>query len=482
MTCAVVWFRRDLRLADNPALTAALSHSERVIPLYIHAPDEESPWAPGSASRLWLHHSLEALDARLRDYGSRLILRQGPARTVIEHLFSETRVESVWWNRLYEPAIVKRDSNLKQWLRTQGLKAHSFNAALLHDPWEVETGEGKPYKVFTPFWNKIKTRPVREALAEPDDMPAVCNRIGSESITDLDLMPGRDWTKRIMSGWTPGELGAHSSFEPFLECGLPGYKQGRDLPAASATSRLSPHLHWGEIGPVQVWHTVKEYAAQHSEYGLGVSSETYLSELAWREFAHHLLYHFPQTPLEPLDKRFKEFPWAKNYAARLRAWQRGETGIPIVDAGMRQLWASGWMHNRVRMVVASFLTKNLLIPWQEGARWFWDTLVDADLANNTLGWQWTAGSGADAAPYFRIFNPVRQGERFDEQGDYVRCWIPELNRLPGEYIHAPWTAPAETLASADIELGKHYPAPIVDLRDSRQRALAAFDTIKNFER
>jgi len=470
---AILWFRRDLRLADNPALLAAIDHGD-VLPVYLHAPDEEAPWAPGGAQRVWLHRTLAALDDSLRRRGSRLVVRRGPSLAALQELIAESGADAVFWNRLYEPAAIDRDKAIKRRLQDDGIHAASHNAALLREPWDIATGEGTPYKVFTPFRKALHGEPMAAPRHAPERLPRVPDAIRGIDIEALGLLPEVPWHRGILETWQPGEDGAHTALEAFLDTAAAGYADDRDRPGRAGTSRLSPHLHFGEIGPRQVWHRVHEWLG---DGGGDRGAEVFLSELAWREFAHHLLYHFPHTPEEPLDRRFEAFPWADDDAA-LAAWQDGRTGIPMVDAGMRELWHTGWMHNRVRMVVASFLTKNLRLPWQHGARWFWDTLVDADLANNTLGWQWTAGCGADAAPFFRIFNPVRQGERFDPGGDYVRQWLPELAGLPDRHIHAPWAAPRDTLREAGVALGDDYPAPLVDLKASRREALAAFERIK----
>lgn len=466
----ILWFRRDLRLADNPALHAAPARGA-VVPVYIHAPDEEAPWAPGGAQKVWLHFTLRALDGDLRALGSRLVIRRGPTLDTLRELVRETGAEAVFWNRLYEPAVIERDRVIEQGLREEGLHIGNGNAALLHEPWEIATGAGTPYRVFTPFLKSLSRRDATPPTTAPTRLPPVPETTRGLAAEALDLLPRTPWDRTIRAAWTPGEKGAHAALERFLDTAADSYAEERDRPCMASTSRLSPHLHFGEIGPRQIRHRIREAAA-------GRGTDRFLEELGWREFAHHLLYHYPETPETPLDRRFADFPWVED-EARLQAWRRGRTGIPMVDAGMRELWAAGWMHNRLRMVVASFLIKNLRLPWQAGARWFWDTLVDADLANNTLGWQWVAGCGADAAPYFRIFNPVRQGQRFDPAGDYVRRWVPELARLPVKHIHAPWQAPAAALAAAGVVLDRDYPRPLVDLRESRAAALSAFELIKN---
>ncbi|MGQ0501810.1 MAG: cryptochrome/photolyase family protein [Panacagrimonas sp.] len=486
MDTAIVWFRRDLRLADHPALHAALERHERVIAVYIHEPDAEAPWAPGGASRWWLHHSLAALDGQLREKGSRLVLRAGDTLEQLRHLLHSSGAVAVYWNRLYEPAFVARNKQVKDALRADGLIAESFNGALLVEPWSMKTASGEPYRVFTPFWRNASVKlhaqlqsgrvplPAPERIATPESLPE------SLPLAGLDLLPGVHWDAGFKAHWSPGEAGALARLEQFADDAAGRYRQRRDLPAVDGTSCLSAPLHFGELSPLQLVARMERLRAAEPSAGVHANAEAYVRELGWREFAHHLLYHFPRTPEAPLHEKFAAFPWRPRhaYAADLAAWQRGRTGFPLIDAGMRQLWQTGWMHNRVRMVVASFLIKNLLVPWQDGARWFWDTLVDADLANNTLGWQWSAGSGADAAPYFRVFNPVLQSTRFDEDGEYIRRWVPELARLPRDGIHAPWQAKAGVLVGAGVKLGQSYPEPIVDLAASRERALAAYDAVK----
>ncbi len=475
MSTALLWFRRDLRLEDNPALRHAARNAEAVVPVFIYAPDEEAPWQPGSASRWWLHQSLGSLSQQLERRGSKLIVRRGPTVATLLELCEQTGARTVLWNRLYDPAIVRRDTEVERTLQQQGIEVQSFNAALLREPWDVMTGNGEPYKVFTPFWKACLAPP------EPPVPQPAPRQLGSPrrwpsglAIAALDLMPKIDWYAGIARAWTPGEPAARQRLRRFVEAGLADYAGRRDVPGADGVSRLSPHLHFGEISPRRVWHAVRELAVGE---GIEVEAEAFLRQLGWRDFAHHLLFHFPDTDRRNFRTQFSAFPW-RDADRTYRAWTRGETGIPLVDAGMRELWQTGWMHNRVRMNVASFLTKNALVHWLEGARWFWDTLVDADLANNTLGWQWTAGCGADAAPYFRIFNPVLQGQRFDPQGGYVRRWVPELAALPAAYVHKPWSAPAGVLRDADIALGRDYPLPVVDLGSSRQRALSAYQAMR----
>lgn len=475
MTTGIVWFRRDLRLTDNPALSRALAECDQLVPVYIHDPDAEAPWQMGAASRWWLHHSLQALADALQRRGSRLVIRHGGSLEQLRRLASDCSASAVYWNRLYEPALVARDRAVKQELRERGCSVASCAAALLREPWEVTHDGGQPYRVFTPFWKALQQRGWDgNPLPAPPTLGTVRADLAGLNVGDLGLLPRIRWDDGFREHWEAGEEAALTRLERFLESRLAAYPGARDLPHQRGTSELSPHLHFGEIGPRQIAAALAHRQAMEDGAAGQAGADAWLRELGWREFAHHLLFHFPETPDAALNRRFDDFPWAEPEPALLAAWQRGRTGIPLVDAGMRQLWRTGWMHNRVRMVVASFLTKNLRLSWLEGARWFWDTLVDADLANNTLGWQWSAGCGADAAPYYRIFNPVLQGERFDPDGTYVRRWIPELDRLPDRYLHRPWSAPADVLRDSQVELGVTYPRPIVDLKASRDGALAAY--------
>ncbi|MBU1188129.1 MAG: DNA photolyase family protein [Gammaproteobacteria bacterium] len=484
---AIVWLRRDLRLRGNPALAHACSQHQRVVVVFILDAAGEGDRSPGAASLAWLHRSLQALDADLRQRHSALILRRGDSHAQLQRLIDDCQATAVYWNRRYEPAVRERDAAIKQWLSDiPGLQVQSFNASLWWEPWEISTGQGKPYRVFTPMWKNMLENwraPRPEALPQP--FPALTDAPASLTLDELALRPQQRgepaWDDGFFHArqtapytlWQPGEQGAWQRLREFGDGALHDYKARRDVPASAGTSMLSPHLAWGEISTPQL---VSELCPD-GQPPADAMINSFVRELAWREFSWHLLYHFPHLPEQPLQPKFTDFPWREDDSA-LQRWQRGETGIPIVDAGMRQLWQHGWMHNRVRMLVASFLTKNLLLPWQAGERWFWDTLVDADLANNSQGWQWTAGCGADAAPYFRVFNPVTQGQRFDPDGDYVRCFVPALARLPKQYIHAPWSASADTLRQAGIEPGRDYPMPMVDLQRSRERALQAWQQIR----
>ena len=434
---AVLWFRQDLRLSDNPALAAAIEHGGPVIPVYIWAPGEEGAWPPGAASKWWLARSLAALQSDLESRGSRLIVRRGPAGEALARLADEIGANAVFWNRRYEPAAIARDKRVKSDLRARGLLAESFNGSLLFEPWTVANQAGQPYRVFTAFWRECMKRSIPPRVADtPSGLPAPGKWPASLPIADLQLDPAIDWAGGFREVWQPGEAGAIRQLQLFAKESAAHYETARDRPDIAGTSRLSPHLHFGEIGPAQIWRAAP-------------STQAYLRQLIWRDFAYHLLFHFPESVDQPLRPEFAKFPW-KSDRKLFRAWTSGKTGYPLVDAGMRELWHTGWMHNRVRMVVASFLVKHLLIGWQEGAAWFWDTLVDADLANNTLGWQWVAGCGADAAPYFRIFNPTLQGARFDPEGAYVGRWAPDSATL----------------------------APIVDHGEARRRALEALASIR----
>ncbi len=469
----LLWFRQDLRLADNPSVRAAADSGRPVIPVFVL--DRESPgrWAPGGASLWWLHHSLASLDRSLRARGSRMVLRRGRWEEEIPRLAAETGATLVLANRLYEPWAREADKKTAEALRRVGVEIRGCNASLLFEPWTVRTKTGGPYGVYTPFARAcFAARPPTDPQPVPDRLLAPDRWPGSEDLAAWRLLPSApDWAGGLRETWTPGEAGAEARLERFLARGLAAYAETRNRPDLDLTSGLSPHLHWGEISPGRIWRAVE--ASVHAN---SLSAETFLKELIWREFSYHLLWHRPEMPDKPLKPEFARFPWREDDLA-LKAWQRGRTGYPIVDAGMRQLWHTGWMHNRVRMIVASFLVKHLLLPWQEGEAWFWDTLVDADLASNSASWQWVAGSGADAAPYFRIFAPVTQGQKFDPQGDYVRRWVPELAKLPAQFIHAPWTAPPIVLKEAGVELGRAYPRPIVDHAAARARALAALATI-----
>lgn len=462
---AIVWFRQDLRLDDNPALIAALKAGYKIIPLFILDDVHAGQWARGGASRWWLHESLQALNSSL---DNALIFRKGDALTLIPELMASCEAEAIFWNRCYEPWRIKRDTDLKALLQDGGIQTHSFNASLLWEPWEIKKADGTPYKVFTPYYRKgcLGAGAIAAPLACETPLRFADQKVERGSVDDLELLPAIKWYNEMAEIWEPGEQGAQKRKDAFLEDGLKGYKEKRNRPDQNHVSRLSPHLHYGEISVRRLWHDASASGhAQNAETDL----DCFHSELGWREFSTYLLYHFNDLPWENLNPRFNNFEWLENESDALERWRRGRTGIPIVDAGMRQLWREGWMHNRVRMIVASLLVKNMGIHWRKGAVWFWDTLVDADLASNSASWQWVAGSGADAAPYFRIFNPVTQGVKFDPEGLYVRRYVPELERVDNKYIHEPWKAPLPP---------KDYPSPIVDLKTSRKAALEAYAQTK----
>lgn len=474
----LVWLRRDLRLTDNPALHHAAKRGGPVIAVYVHAPEETPQYRPGAASHWYLHHSLEALVPELAGAGIPLVLRRGPALEALRALVRATGAGAVYWNRCYEPDGIARDRAIKQALTDAGLDCRSFQAGLLHEPWTIHNQAGRPYRAFTPFWRACRRAPQPEPpLPAPDLRERPAPEVAGLSLAALGLLPRVPWDGGLHATWRAGEPAALDRLEAFAADGLARYPQARDLPAEPGTSGLSPALHFGELSPRQVWWQV---AAARQDGVPEKACETFLAELGWREFAHHLLWSHPDLADAPVDARFAHFPWRRDPGdAWLQAWQAGRTGIPLVDAGMQQLWQTGWMHNRVRMVTGSFLVKHLRLPWQRGERWFRDTLVDWDGASNAMGWQWVAGCGADAAPYFRVFNPVRQGERFDPDGRYVRRWLPALAALPDRYIHAPWTAPEAVLRRAGVTLGSTYPRPIIDLQRGREEALAAFQAIKH---
>jgi deoxyribodipyrimidine photo-lyase len=474
----IVWFRQDLRLHDNPALKAACDRGGWVIPLYVRSDTDEQDWPAGGATQWWLHRSLTLLGEALAGRGSRLLHRRGSALDIVHALVRQSGADAVYWNRRYEPAIVARDAAIKQSLRADDIACESFNATLLTEPWNVRSQTDKPYRVFTPFKKRqLECLDVAVSLARPRRLASPATWPDAMSLDDLDLLPRNKWYLEMEQHWRPGETGALHRARRFLARPITNYDVHRNQPATHGTSSLSPHLHFGEISVRQLWHMGQKAADRRKSSKNAWRESLFASELIWREFAYHLLYYQPRTPLEPLDSQFEHFAWQPDKRV-LRAWQNGRTGFPIVDAGMRQLWSLGWMHNRVRMIAASLLVKNLRQPWLDGARWFWDTLVDADLAANTLNWQWIAGCGADAAPYFRIFNPVTQGENFDPTGDYVRRWVPELAAVPAQYIHAPHLAPAAVLQAANVQIGKTYPAPLVDVKASRQQALAAYQAMR----
>jgi deoxyribodipyrimidine photo-lyase len=467
----IMWFRQDLRLSDNPALLNAIQQG-RVLPVFIL--DEGNDWSIGGASRWWLHHSLLALNESLQ--GNLWILR-GDAAELLPQLAREHSASYAFWNRCYEPSIIRRDSLIKEQLTAVGITATSSNGSLIWEPWENLKQDGTPYKIFTPFYkyaiaNNPPAAPSPAANANFDTVKCLQ---GKNRIDDLNLLPEINWYEQIASQWQPGELGARQRLQNFTENGLYDYRDGRDYPAKRSVSMLSPHLHFGEISPREAASVVKQAGDIDSNEE---QAAHFIRELAWREFSYYTLYHFPHICQQNMKSQFDRFPWVKDQKS-LCLWQQGQTGFPLVDAGMRELWQTGTMHNRVRMIVGSFLVKNLMIHWLEGARWFWDCLLDADLANNSCSWQWVAGSGADAAPYFRIFNPVTQSTKFDPEGSYIRKYVPELNGLSNKAIHDPSSAAASELEKAGVILGEHYPRAIVDLKESRVRALDAYKALRD---
>lgn len=476
MATTVYLFRNDLRLTDLPGLAAA-SRAGDVLPLYILDDAAAGDRAPGGASRWWLHHSLQTLGEEIAQAGGQLNLLRGDSVACLRELLGSRDISAVHCSRAYSPWEVTLEAQLRDTCDALGVTFKRYPGALLHEPEHIENQSGTPFKVFTPFWRHCCRA---EAPAQPVPLPS--DTTWAEplaqglALQELELTPTKpDWAAHWPTLWTPGSEGARNALQRFLQDRVQHYAIGRDHPAEEATSRLSPHLRFGDISPRQVWHTAR--ATLQQQPALEEQINKFLAELGWREFSYHLLFHFPSIEHAPFKSQFQDFPWLGNKTL-LRAWQQGQTGYPVVDAGMRELWHTGYMHNRMRMVTASFLTKHLLTHWRTGERWFWDTLVDADPASNTASWQWAAGSGADAAPYFRIFNPVTQGQKFDADGVYVRRWVPELAALPDRYLHRPWEAPAAVLEEAGVSLGSGYPQPIVDHREAREAALAAYQEIR----
>ena len=470
MSSALLWFRNDLRLADNSALAAAINTGSSIIPVFIWSPEEAGGWSPGRASKWWLHQALKSLSDELEVRSSQLILRTGKSLEVLRELIEETGATQVFWNRRYEGPQRAVDVEVKRALREKGVEVQSFNSCLLNEPHTVAAGGGQPYKVYTPYWKKVKDRVIEvPALSRLDAMRFPAAWPHSDRLERFGLMPEVNWYAGIEAGWVVSEAAAQARLDSFLEGTVDAYHINRDRPDYEGTSSLAPYLSWGQIGPRQIVAALNERCDLAAQ-----GPQVYLKEIYWREFAYNVLYHFPDTPNRPLRLEYLDFPWQGD-DAMLQAWQQGRTGYPIVDAGMRQLWETGWMHNRVRMIVSSLLVKHLLQDWQCGARWFWDTLVDADLASNTLGWQWSGGCGADAAPYFRVFNPIIQGKKFDPDGVYVKRYVPELRQLPVVFIHEPWKASRAVMRSSGTDA---YPSPVIEHQAGRERALGALAKFK----
>lgn len=464
---AIHWFRQDLRLSDNPSLTMASQH-DNVLPIYILDESNANSHSMGGASKWWLESSLQSLN---KSIGGKLSVYEGNPIDILKDIISRLNISGIYWNRCYEPWRIQRDTKIKKYLDRQNIKAESFNGSLLWEPWNIKNKNGRPYGVFTPFYRKgcLQQESPRKPLAAPKNSRYFFDSQKSIDIDQLKLLSNFSWHEKLNKHWVIGEKGASVRLKKFIDRGLPKYKKGRNIPSKDYVSRLSPYLHFGEISPNQLWHDIRNVIDDEN-------SDHFCSELGWREFSNNQLYYNPDLPNNNLQAKFNNFPWIVD-EKKLDAWKKGETGIPMVDAGMRELWQTGYMHNRVRMIVGSFLVKNLRIHWNYGERWFWDTLIDADLANNSASWQWVSGCGSDAAPYFRIFNPVIQGQKFDSEGEYIRKYVPEISSLPNKYLSSPWDAPKYVLKDANIILGQTYPKPIVDLKRSRDAALVAFKSI-----
>ena len=464
---SIVWFRQDLRLSDNPAVVEA-SDLGKILPIYILDDCAPNPFKIGGASKVWLHHSLNSLNKSLN---GKLNVYRGKTSEIIELLIDKYGAFNLFCNACYEPWHKKQESDVKSICKRKSVNYRSFNSSYLWEPSQILKSDGTYYKVFTAYKKKSYQSAHRKTIKNITQINALVDSENSISTSDLGLIPlNKEWHQKILGSWNIGELAARNKLYNFIETQLSGYKNGRDYPIKNHTSMLSPHLHFGEISPAQICEAVNAMGHFHANDS---DIEHFLSEVIWREFSCYLLHHFKSLHKDNFNNKFNKFPWVNNLKY-LNAWQSGNTGYPIIDAGMRQLWQEGYMHNRVRMVVASFLVKNLNIHWHNGRDWFWDCLFDADLANNSASWQWVSGCGVDSAPYCRIFNPISQGEKFDNNGEYTRKFVPELKNLPDEYLFQPWTAPEHILKSAGIVLGENYPTPIVDLVASRNNALQAY--------
>ena len=472
---SIYWIRQDLRLSDNPALSESVK-SGSIIPIYILDEINPEDHKIGSASKIWLHFSLNELN---KQFSNKLIFAKGDPEEILNHLCKSESINQIFWNRIYEPWSILRDRKIKENMKQKGVQVNTFNGSLLWEPWDVLKNDGTPYRVFTPYYRRgcLNANDPRRPLEKPKEINYFdVKNFKSLTVNQLNLLPKHSWREKLIKLWSIGEKAANIRLDKFIENEIDDYKEGRNFPSKKNVSRLSPHLHWGEISPNTVWFKVWDLNQ------LGIKNQqdtdTFLSEMGWREFSNYLLYYFPELPRKNLQKKFDNFSWEDN-PLFLKAWKEGQTGYPIIDAGMRELWLTGYMHNRLRMIVGSFLVKNLLLHWHEGEKWFWDCLVDANLASNSSGWQWIAGCGADAAPYFRIFNPITQGLKFDADGDYVRRFVPEISLLPNKFLFNPWEAPDDILKKANVKLGENYPKPIVDIKASRQKALSAFAKLKS---
>ena len=465
----IVWFRKDLRIQDNPALLEA-SKKGAVLPIFIWSPEEEVYDHKAQASQLWLYHSLQALADQLKQLGLPLILRKGSSLDILKDIIKESNAQALYFNERYEPVIHNRDERIKNAIISENVEVKTFHSHTLFEPFSIKNKDGKPYKVYTPFWKQCLKTTVPLPLPAPSVTVVPNQSFDTLSVEELMQMPTHPWQQKLSTHWTVGEGGAIEQLHTFIESAINEYKINRDYPSKANTSFLSPYLAWGEISPKVIWHTLLNREPDER-------IEAFLRQLVWREFSYDQLLQVPNSVDRPIRSEFNVFPWQEDEQL-FNAWKKGMTGYPLIDAGMRQLWETGWMHNRVRMITASFLVKHLLIHWTKGADWFRQTLVDYDVANNTMGWQWVAGSGVDAAPYFRIFNPILQGEKFDIDGQYTRKWVPELAKLPTKYLFAPWKAPKDLLRECGIELGTTYPTPLIDHHFARERALHAYYSIK----
>jgi deoxyribodipyrimidine photo-lyase len=480
MKKTLVWFRKDLRMHDNQALWEA-SQKGVVIPVFIWDEEVETEKSASEASYWWLHHSLLSLQNDFKKYDVPFTIRKGHSLQVLLQLLHETGADSVYFNELYEPLLSARDKSITLKLKSLNVEVQTYHSQLLFHPDNITNQNGDPYKIFTPYWK----RSLKESLSRPMPYPVTMKpndqQLDSLLVNELDLLPSVRWDEKFHHYWTPGENGAISAWKKFVAEKLSRYADERDYPALATSSNLSAHLAWGEISPKAIWYAADKLLHESNHELMEAQIEAFKRQLVWREFGYHQLIHFPTITHQPLREEFLEFPWMDDKVA-FQKWKQGLTGYPLIDAGMRELWETGKIHNRVRMIVASFLVKQLMIPWTKGAKWFQATLVDFDVANNAMGWQWTAGCGLDCAPYFRIFNPIIQSEKFDKNGDYIRRWLPELADLPSPYIHRPWEATASILEAANVVLGENYPTKIVEHDFARKRALAAYDIIKQQKR